>query len=93
MHLFLVGGDWESPVLIYVYWDGKYLRAYVPTKGNTYRTDEMVAFGSDNEDTRAKYFEKYSNEPVTVEEDEFYDELEINKDWCMEDFESRLEIV
>lgn len=41
------GGDWEQPVFFIVYWDGKKLRAYVPTKGNPYNTDRMCAYGND----------------------------------------------
>lgn len=43
------GGDWEVPVMFFIYWDGKSLRAYIPTKGNTFRADCKVAFGSEEE--------------------------------------------
>lgn len=46
------GGDWEAPVFFIVYWDGKEIRGYIPTKGNTWNTKTKEAFGNDydNED-------------------------------------------
>jgi len=44
---FAAGGDWEAPVFFLIYWDGKKLRGYVPTKGNVFNTDTMQAFGND----------------------------------------------
>lgn len=44
------GGDWEEPVFFIVYWDGKRLRGYVPTDGNTFNTDTMMAYGNGYED-------------------------------------------
>lgn len=43
------GGDWEIPVTFFIYWDGKSLRAYLPTKGNPFRADIKTAFGSEEE--------------------------------------------
>lgn len=44
------GGDWEYPVYFMIYWDGKSLRGYIPTKGNTFRKDTKTAFGSEEID-------------------------------------------
>lgn len=41
------GGDWEHPVFYVVYWDGRRLRAYVPTGGNPWNTDTMQAYGNE----------------------------------------------
>lgn len=41
------GGDWEHPVFFCVYWDGKKLRAYIPTDGNPWNTDTKQAYGND----------------------------------------------
>jgi len=41
------GGDWQVPVFFIIYWDGKRLRAYVPTDGNTWNTDTKTAYGDD----------------------------------------------
>lgn len=43
------GGDAEVPFYFIIYWDGKALRAYIPTKGNTWNTDTGKAYGHDPE--------------------------------------------
>ena len=42
----MVGGDWEEPVFVMVYWDGKKVRCYIPTYGNAVDVDFGTAFGS-----------------------------------------------
>jgi hypothetical protein len=41
------GGDWEQPVSFIIYWDGKKLRGYVPTKGNPWNSLTKEAYGND----------------------------------------------
>lgn len=41
------GGDWETPVGFIIYWDGKQLRGYIPTLGNTFNLKYKCAFGSE----------------------------------------------
>lgn len=41
------GGDWEYPVYFMIYWDGKSLRGYVPTVGNTFCEKYKTAYGSE----------------------------------------------
>jgi len=50
------GGDWESPLVAIIYFDGKKLRGYVPKDGNTYNHRTKAAFGNDdkNDVTDAK---------------------------------------
>ena len=43
------GGDWETPICFIIYWDGKDLRGYVPSKGNIFNSITNTAFGSDEE--------------------------------------------
>jgi hypothetical protein len=43
----LAGGDWEDPLFFIIYWDGKKLRAYIPSDGNTYNHNSKTAFGSE----------------------------------------------
>lgn len=43
------GGDWETPICFIIYWDGKDLRGYVPSKGNVFNPITKTAFGSDEE--------------------------------------------
>jgi hypothetical protein len=45
----VAGGDWEAPLLYVLYWDGRELRGYVPTKGNPFNTDTKTAYGSEHE--------------------------------------------
>jgi hypothetical protein len=40
------GGDWEIPIFYIIYWDGKKLRAYIPTEGNPWNTDTKSAYGN-----------------------------------------------
>lgn len=40
------GGDWECPICIMVYHDGKQFRCYIPEKGNAYRKDVKRLFGN-----------------------------------------------
>lgn len=41
-----VGGDWETPLCVMVYHDGKEFRCYIPEKGNTYRKDTKCLLGN-----------------------------------------------
>jgi hypothetical protein len=45
------GGDWEYPVHFVLYWDGKYVRGYIPDKGNIYNREKKMALGNNGEDT------------------------------------------
>lgn len=70
------GGDWECPVFFIVYTDGKKLRAYIPTYGNTFNADLNTAFGSETESDKfdacvAKYRKKYPNLYDPDDEEEF----------------------
>ena len=78
-----MGGDWEYPLCVFAYWDGKHVRAYIPEKGNTYRRDLKKAFGNEDDD------EEYLKSKFGVSN---IDDLEIDYDSCLEDFESRLEV-
>lgn len=42
-------GNWECPVFFIIYYDGKQLRAYIPSYGNTINLDFHSAFGSEGE--------------------------------------------
>ncbi len=47
----LVGGDWETPMFIIVYWSGKEFRGYIPEDGNTYNLVTKTAYGSEGNKT------------------------------------------
>lgn len=51
-------GDWETPVVFFLYWDGKTFRAYIPTYGNSFNRYCKSAFGSEDSD-RGKIYRKY----------------------------------
>lgn len=46
----LTGGDWENPVFVILYWDGKDVHIYIPKRGNTVNMDAMTAFGSEGDE-------------------------------------------
>lgn len=43
------GGDWESPLVYIIYYDGTKLRGYIPKDGNTWNTDISKAYGNGHE--------------------------------------------
>lgn len=46
------GGDWQTSVWFIYYWSGKEIRAYIPTKGNTFNPKTKKAYGDgENEDS------------------------------------------
>jgi hypothetical protein len=44
------GGDWEYPVFFIIYYDGKQLRAYIPSKGNCWNRKTKSAYGNNDDD-------------------------------------------
>ena len=85
----LVNGDWEEPVAVFVYWDGKKYRGYVPTRGNAINTINKSAFGND-EDADNEYCTKYLGLKDCYGYDGCKFSLPINWDACLEEFETRL---
>jgi hypothetical protein len=72
---FCAGGDWESPVFFAVYWDGKKLRAYVPTEGNPWNLTTKKAYGNDEvvdgEDAHKRWPNIYKGSAVEPGDFEF----------------------
>lgn len=60
------GGDWELSVSFIVYWDGKKLRGYVPTKGNPWNFSTKEAYGNsetlDAKDAKKRYPEIFQDD-------------------------------
>lgn len=56
---FWSGGDWELGVFGIIYYDGKQLRAYIPTRGNMVNTGTKMAIGNGKDDH--KILKKYGN--------------------------------
>ena len=48
-----------------IYWDGKKLRAYVPTDGNPWNTDTKEAYGNDEEKDEDKLDILYDSDEIT----------------------------
>ena len=100
--LFYAGGDWEIPVYFMVYYDGKKIRVYVPTVGNTWRQDLKQALGNVRKAQRGI---KTDNEYVYDEliKDKLIDKTDYGpgriaeyivakKDLMIKDFSNRLEV-
>lgn len=95
------GGDWEYPLYFFVYYDGKDLRGYVPTRGNAVNTLTKAAFGNgedievNGENGDTVYCNKYG---IPVDEDGYFDDIDLvdemkDLDACIEEFENRIEVV
>lgn len=78
-----MGGDWESPIFFVIYWDGKELRGYIPTKGNSFDRFRKIALGNDDEED-AKFLEKVRCKVRDGHSAYF------NKEECIKDFKYRI---
>lgn len=95
------GGDWEQPVGFIIYWDGKALRGYIPTLGNTFNLKHKCAFGSepnvddepeaDNYDIHEVYLIKLLAENG-ISADDYDGEYDLDFELFEEDIEHRIEI-
>jgi hypothetical protein len=94
------GGDWEIPVHFIIYWDGKKLRCYTPTKGNLWNTTTKTAYGNDEKADSANIKKRFPEmlDPIAVEdgeEQDFYpDDLPMRNDThcqkMLEDIDQRI---
>jgi len=83
------GGDWQSPAMMFLYWDGKRYRIYVPLKGNRINPETKMAFGEEQEYACIKNMSDDETEACCDRAGNLY-ETPINIPACIEDFESRL---
>lgn len=76
-----MGGDWEIPVFMIIYYDGKKLRAYIPSYGNLVNLDCKCAFGSEGsviDDNQAeKLLKKYKKLGIEPEDPDYIDWSEL----------------
>ena len=92
----IAGGDWQTSVFSIIYFDGKCLRAYIPTNGNTWNTDTNEAYGNDNlADAKniAKRFKPELNDKLAdmdEYEDNFYDNIDFDQEKIIKDIEGRI---
>lgn len=66
------GGDWETPLVAILYFDGRKLRGYVPKDGNTYNRRAKAAFGNSDDDAEqaAKQFGRpFTSDTIDVKPD------------------------
>lgn len=82
------GGDWECPVLFFVYWDGSKFRGYVPIYGNAVNRKNNSAFAQSDED---KEFLKTQNIPEN-EIEKAITNISYDKEACLKDFKSRVKL-
>ena len=83
------GGDWEQGVFFIIYWDGKKLRAYVPTKGNPYNHTTKEAYGNDTEDGGEDILDQIK-QGYAKKGDEYQDGIPDDPAAVITDIESRL---
>ena len=60
------GGDWEYPICFCIYYDGKRLRAYIPTEGNVFNRDLKSAYGNNDD---KEEFEEIKGDPEKIRND------------------------
>lgn len=85
------GGDWENPILFYLYFDGSSFRAYIPTYGNTFNRLTMTALGNNDEDD-AKFLKKQGLGKDGSITDATRDNISYNENACLKDFTSRVRL-
>ena len=90
---FSAGGDWEFPLFFLVYWDGKKLRAYVPTYGNPWNTDTKQAFGNDEDADLKNAKKRWPDRYVDEADPDFIpnlDDFPVDENLIRTDFMTRI---
>ena len=82
-----VGGDWESAIFFVLYWDGKDIRGYIPTKGNSFDRFRKIALGNDDEKD-IEFLERVRCKPSDGTHSVNY-----NKEECLKDFKHRIGVL
>ena len=82
------GGDWESPLVAIIYFDGKKLRGYVPKDGNTYNHRTRKAFGNDEKNDVADAKKQFGDQFVDNGD---YIDVEPDFDLVAQDIAGRIE--
>lgn len=84
------GGDWEFPLLVFIYFDGKHIRGYIPTYGNCFDRYKKIAFGNgddlDYEFIRNEFKDEKAS-PYDIKK-----HLKYNMDACVEDFNKHIKV-
>ena len=100
--LFNAHGDWEIPVYFMIYYDGKKIRVYVPTVGNTWRQDLKQALGNvykaqrDIKSDDEYVYEELLKDKLIDKQDNvsggIAEHIVADKDLMIKDFSNRLEV-
>ena len=87
-------GDWECSVLFMVYFDGKNVRGYIPTKGNCINTKTKKALEADSAyiESDFEFVKKQYKDKSDEELKDIIRDLHYNKDACIEDFEKHVKV-
>lgn len=85
------GGDWEIPVLFYIYWDGQKFRGYIPTCGNSFNRKLKIALGN-NSDDDVKFLRSEGLNGSDEELASMVNRISYDKDLCFKDFKSRIKL-
>jgi hypothetical protein len=95
----MASGDWECAIGFIIYWDGKKLRGYIPTLGNTFNLKKKCAFGSEDDgddivDCFSNFVYEITGRPATSQELDLINcgEYYVNFELFKEDILSRIEI-
>jgi len=83
------GGDWECPLFFIIYWDGKQLRGYIPTAGNSWNTDNKKAYGNDWKDKNSSDAINYKKR-YGVEIEESYSAASFSDGEMIDDIQKRI---
>lgn len=96
------GGDWEYPLYFFIYYDGKELRGYVPTRGNAVNTLNKCAFGNGNDNEYKginadkaycdKFHIRYDKNDEYFDINNYIDNIDKDLYMCIDEFENRLEV-
>lgn len=84
------GGDWEDPILFFIYWDGNKFRGYIPTYGNSYNRKYKRAFG--NNDEEDVEFLKTQNIDTNEDLSSIIGRISYDVKACMKDFKARVKV-
>ena len=84
------GGDWEDPILFFIYWDGSKFRGYIPTYGNAYNRKYKRAFGNGEE--QDVEFLRTQNIDTDEELSSIIGRISYDVKACMKDFRARVKL-
>lgn len=83
------GGDWECPILFFIYWDGSKFRGYIPTYGNAINRKYKIAFGNNEEQD----IEFLKTQNLDVDDlSSIIQHIDYDVNACMKDFKSRVKV-